>query len=107
MCGDFAQGLELAVGVPQPIDGETREPTVGEQLLADLAEHPPSAEMIAEFILEEADRDDRIEAAPLTALAHDYTHRSIAWLPKRHEELVAAADPVLIEALEGRINGSA
>ena len=100
MCGDFAEGLELAVGVPQLVDGETREPTVGEQLLAELAEHPPSAEMMAEITREETARQVRVDAAPLNALARDYTRRSTAWLEKRRGKLVAAADPILIEAIE-------
>jgi hypothetical protein len=100
MCGDFAQGLELAVGVPQPVDGETRQPTVGEQLLAELAEHPPSAAMMEEIGREEDARQVRVDAAPLTALARDYSHRSTEWLAKRREGLAAAADPILFEALE-------
>ena len=100
MCGDFAEGLELAVGVPQPIDGETREPTVGEQLIAEMAEHSPSAEEMATIVREEDARQARVAAMPLIALVRDYTHRATAWPDEGRGRLAGGADPILKEALE-------
>jgi len=56
MCGDSAQGLELAVGAPMPEDGK-REETVGERLMAELGTTMPTEEEMAAFgRLEKASR---------------------------------------------------
>jgi hypothetical protein len=86
MCdGDLAAGIELAVGVPQPISGN-REKTAGERFLE-------------EFVREEKERSRRIEATPISILAWDYSLRSHAWL-KENAPALGGADPVAREALE-------
>lgn len=63
MCGDVAEGIELAVGVPHPV-GEPREPSVGEKLLNEMP--ALSQEEIDEYSRAEDARRVRVDAAPLT-----------------------------------------
>jgi hypothetical protein len=100
MCGDFAEGLELAVGTPQPVDGEEREPTAGERLMAEMFEHQPSAEEMAKIHREEDARRARVDAAALTAMARDYMRRATSWLDRRRDDLTGRVDPVAREALD-------
>jgi hypothetical protein len=99
MCGDFAEGLELAVGTPQAIDGEPRE-TIGEQLMAEALEHQPSAEETAAFERAEDARRVRIDGAPLTAMSIAYMLSAPAWLDTQRDVIAGRADSVVQEALE-------
>src|SRR6185369_8639923 len=63
MCGDAAEGLELALGTPQPEVGEAPEPSAA--WLADFENAEPTAEEHAASIAAEAARDERIEDLPL------------------------------------------
>jgi hypothetical protein len=97
MCdGDLAAGIELAVGVPQPVSGN-REKTAGERFLEEF--EPPSGDELAALVREEEERSARIEATPISRLAWDYSLRSHAWL-KENARTLGGADPVVREALE-------
>jgi hypothetical protein len=100
MCdGDFSAAIELAVGTPQPVDGE-REETIGQKLLAELQNLTVSPNEIAEYERYAKARDARLSAHPITRMARTYTDRAIDWLKDHRERLEAGDDPVLREALE-------
>jgi hypothetical protein len=97
MCGDFEQGLELAVGAPHPVDGEPEPvPTWLEELL----NIEMTAQDRAELDRQEAARDARTQAAPLTVTATRHMRLAHRWLTSRRDRASAAADPVIAEALE-------
>jgi hypothetical protein len=102
MCGEVAQGIELAVGTPHPIDGEPREPEWAEAL-ANLEMTPDES---AEFEKQEEARHARIEAATLSKTAQAFTMRSHDWLTARYDTLRIAADPILAEALDVAMHDS-
>lgn len=97
MCGDLADGIELAVGTPHPVDGEAPDPPASwlECLNTEM-----SAEELAEYDRQKEARDARIDGAPLTAMAWTYTRQSTQWLDEHRDGIVAGADPVLREAVE-------
>jgi hypothetical protein len=95
MCGDAKQGLELAIGTPQPVGRPKPDPP---DWFADFVE--PTAKENAAFMAAEAARDERIEALPLSTLARVYSLSSFEWLRDRSEVLRAAADGIVVEALE-------
>jgi hypothetical protein len=96
MCGDFEQGLELAVGVPHPVD---REPEPVPIWLEELQNIEMTAQDRAELDRQEAARDARIEAAPLTMLATRHMRLAHRWLTAHRDRVSAAADPMIAEAL--------
>lgn len=98
MCGDAAEGLELALGTPQPEVGEKPEPPAA--WLADFENAEPTAEERATSMAAEAARDERIEALPLATLTRVYSLTSFEWLRDRAETLRTTADTVIVEALE-------
>jgi hypothetical protein len=98
MFGDFRQGLELAVGRPHPESNEHHEPVP--EWLQNLANIEVSEKELEEARVEEAARDARMKATPLSATAHDYAMLAHRWLKDRYEGLRASADPVLSEALD-------
>jgi hypothetical protein len=97
MCGDFAQGLELAVGTPLPVDGSppVRE---NEALEGALWNVELSPEERAAFDRREAARRHRLAQEPITTMATAYTMLSHGWLSE-HPDVPWAADPVVAEAL--------
>jgi hypothetical protein len=98
MCGDVAQGLELAIGTPHPVDGEPdRE---GPALAADLWNLEMSPGESAELERRESARRARLAEEPVGNLATAYTMLSYRWLSEHHDALRAAADPALAEALD-------
>jgi hypothetical protein len=98
MCGDVADGLELAIGEPQPLDGEADQ--AGSMLASQFFNAGMSAEERAEFDRNETTRDARLAGAPLTTMAMAFTKLSHQWLNERGEALRATEDPVLAEALD-------
>jgi hypothetical protein len=106
MCGDFAQGLELAVGTPHPVDGE---PPVrgGAALAAELWNVEMSPEEFAAFNRLETARSVRLADEPLSRMAMTYTMLSHQWLSEHSGALRTAADPVLAEALDVVMHDSA
>jgi hypothetical protein len=99
MCGDFREGLELALGPPHPIDGEP-QPTVSETLLAELRNVTITPDEIAQFERAHKERHARLKAHPLTRMSDLYASRAWEWLQANQEPLAASADPVVREALE-------
>ena len=97
MCGSLAEGLELAVGRPHPVDGELESGTP--DWLAE-ANDELTAEECAEFEADERARDARVDATALSAMAWAYTRDSHCWLRKHREPLRGSADEILVEALE-------
>ena len=97
MCGDAHQGLELAIGTPQPEGAEKPEPP---GWLDDFDNVEPTVEEQAAAMVAEAARDDRLDALPLATMARVYTLSSFEWLRDRADALRAAADPIIVEALE-------
>ncbi len=97
MCGDAVEGLELAVGEPQPVDGEADH--AGSMPAAQFLNVEMSADERAEFDRREVARDARLAEEPLAAMAMAYTMLSRQWLNERRDALRATEDPVLAEAL--------
>jgi len=99
MCdGDLREAMELAIGRPQPVEGE-RRPTAGQRLPQELEDVTLSDQERAEFRKLEDARRARLERLPLSRMAHLYATRAIAWLKDHRERLEADADPMLREAL--------
>jgi hypothetical protein len=98
MCGDVADGLELAIGEPQPVDGEADQ--TGAVLASEFFNAEMSAEERAEFDRHETTRDARLAGAPLATMAMAFMKLSHQWLNEHGEALRATADPVLAEALD-------
>ena len=97
MCdGDFAAGLELAVGEPQPVGG-SRETPAAEEWLAGYEE--PSAAELDAAMREEEVRRERIEALEVSQLSWNYIMFAHEWLERRDGQ-PQPADPLLREALE-------
>lgn len=99
MCGDVAEGLELAVGRPRPAQGE-RTLVVAQDWLFDAQDREMTAEERDEFHRREKERDVRIKATPIITLAHACAMLSHRWLTARYEAMRVNADRVLREALE-------
>ena len=98
MCGSVAEGIELAVGRPHPVD-----PQQGQQVRdwrADLPNGRMSPEEEAEYERERKARDRRIEASAISRLAWTFMEAAHEWLLERGDALRASADPVLAEAIE-------
>lgn len=96
MCGDVAQGMELAIGTAAPVTADRRN--VEQEFLAALEGFQPSPAELAEADRREAARAKRIRRIPLRRMAMAYAMRSHRWLT-RHDHLTASADAVLAEAL--------
>jgi hypothetical protein len=99
MCCDVHDGLELAIGRPCPEDGETDEPA--DRSDDDVSgEVEMSPEQLEEFDRQEAAREARVEASLPARMARAHTMMSSRWLDERYFPVRAAADSVLIEALD-------
>jgi hypothetical protein len=97
MCGDVAAGIELAVGIPEPVEG-TRPETAGERMLASYVE--PSAEELAAIGREEQARHDRLERHSLARMSKKYGMDASIWLDGHRETFAGQSDPVIREALD-------
>ena len=97
MCGDFAAGIELAVGVPQPV-GEERPETAGERLMREMP--MPSEEELAELEQAEAARTARLDDAALTKMARTYMLRATDWCDRHRDAILAHCDPIVDDALQ-------
>jgi hypothetical protein len=99
MCGDLAQGLELAIGTPHPVDGK-RPVREDAGVTAALWNLEMSPEESAAFDRNEAARRVRLVDEKMGTMATAYAMRACRWLNEHFEFLRAAADPVLAEALD-------
>jgi hypothetical protein len=98
MCGDFEQGLELAVGRPYSESNEPDGPVP--DWLRDFENVEMSEQELEAARVEEAARDARLKATAVSSMAHDYAMLAHRWLKDRYEGLRATADPGLSEALD-------
>ena len=98
MCGDAAEGFELAIGRPRQEGGENADPPAA--WLADFDNAEPTAEEQAAFMAAEAARDERIEALPLATLSRLYSLSSFEWLKDRSEAMRPTVDALVVEALD-------
>jgi hypothetical protein len=97
MCGDFVQGLELALGSRGASDADAFADPGDEDEDDGLFETAEELAAIDRFV---EDSHARVGASPITALAFDYTAGACSWLQAHQARLAAVADPVLAEALE-------
>jgi hypothetical protein len=97
MCGgDVRQGIELAVGRPQPVEGEKRIP----DWVAELESAELTAEEMAAFHREEEARRSRVEGTVLYRASSEFGTAVWIWLRDRAEALSQRGDALLAEALE-------
>ena len=96
MCGDFTQGLELALG--SSAESEDADDPADDLDDEDAGVFETAEELAAidRFV---EDSHARVGASPITALAFAYTSGACGWLHAHREQLSAVADPVLVEAL--------
>jgi hypothetical protein len=99
MCGDAEAGLELALGTPHPVGREQTSRAIADWL-ADLENIEMTPAEQAEFDRQERERETRIADTSIMKVARPFGLLSHRWLMARHDQLMAAADPVLREALE-------
>jgi hypothetical protein len=97
MCGDVAAGIELAVGIPEPVEGPRPE-TAGERMLADYVE--PSAHELEEIGRIERARRARLGRHALARMSMKYGMDAWAWLNARRDTIAAQADLLVQEALD-------
>jgi hypothetical protein len=95
--GDMRQGLELAVGEPNPVGDKPIEPR---PWLDELVNVEMSPEESAEFDRQERARTTRIDATQLSKRGRAYTMLSYRWLDHHSRRLRASGDAVLVEALD-------
>jgi hypothetical protein len=93
MCGNFADGLELAVGTPRVTDGGHQADDSG--FLAE----SPTAEELAHIQREEDERADRIGTSQILRLAREYARCATAWLARHVNLRVTQTDAVVREAI--------
>jgi hypothetical protein len=99
MCdGDFAAGLELAVGVAPPHTDEERERR--EQFLEELEDLAPTQEEAAEWEREIEEQEERLDELPMTTAAETAWILAQGWLDNHRETLSAKGRPQLAEALK-------
>ena len=96
--GDYAAGLELAVGVPPPEDQEERRKR--ERFCEFLVSNEPTADAMAQIEQELRERGERADESPVTTLARLAITLSHEWLVEHRDELASSGDPVVVEALE-------
>ena len=94
MCGDAREGLELAVGTPHPVEETQRKP---DRVWAGF-EMTKEEERV--LVRDEKARAARVAATPIMKSAEAIPRVSHRWFTARAEAVRAAADDVLIEALE-------
>jgi hypothetical protein len=99
MCGDFREGLELAVGAPHPVSPSSSH---GEQATVwagfDIVE--PTEQELREAQHEEETRRLRIDDTPMMKMAHAIAMVSHRWFASRAAAVRAVADDILREALD-------
>jgi hypothetical protein len=97
MCGDAREGLELAIGVPHPVEEAHSEPANAWLGLENVG---ITAQELSGLQRSEEARDTRVEETPIMKMAWAIPMVSLRWLGGRAGTLRAAADDVLKEALE-------
>jgi hypothetical protein len=98
MCGDAAEGIELAVGRPRSPE-RSSDAADGERCLDDCINQVPSDEEIAEFRRLENVRRARVDASPISPMARTFMKRATEWIDG-HRSLDEHADPIVREAFQ-------
>jgi hypothetical protein len=98
MYDDVSEGLELAVGMPQPVDGEEHD--LESTVETDLVDFVATAEEVADTMRVEEARRERIEGTAIMTTARRLGEISHPWFTRRFDSLRAVADPLIAEALE-------
>lgn len=98
MCGDFREGLELAVGAPRPVESSTPGEPLG--LWAGFADVEPTEQELRDIQRLEDARDSHIDNTPIMKRAWAMMMVAHRWFGLRSDTVRAAADPVLREALD-------
>ena len=99
MCGDFREGLELAVGVPHPVSPSS-SPGDRANVWAGLDSIEPTEQALREVQREEETRRPRIDDTPIMKMADAIAMVSHRWFASRSAAVRALADDVLREALD-------
>lgn len=97
MCGDVAEGLELAVGRPAVPFAPPPEPPAW---LAEIANVRPDPERTAAWEEEQRARRARVDANPVVKASWAVSMLAFQWLKAHSDRLRAGDDPVLVEALD-------
>jgi len=97
MCGDFEQGIQLAVGRPKSVEGR-EQPTIGGQLMAEIGNQIATDAEMAQYHREEQARDARIDAIPIARMSETYVRRASDWIDRHRATLEEHADPLVREA---------
>ena len=98
MCGDAAEGIELAVGRPRSPEGSS-DAADGGRYLEDFLNQAPSDEEMAEFRRLEDVRRARVDASPISQMARTFMSRATEWI-EGHRSLDQHADPIVREAFQ-------
>jgi hypothetical protein len=100
MCdGDVAAGIELAVGQPHPV-GDEKEMPVGQRLMEEFEQSPPSRAELDRWDRDEKARRKRITKSALAQIAETYTDITLAWTRDHAERIRPAAETNVGDALE-------
>lgn len=99
MCeGDFAAGLELAVGTPPPRTDEERERR--EQFLEELNDLAPTSDEASAWEREMDEQDERLDELPVTTAAETTWLLAQGWLDDHRDRLLIDAAPAVADALQ-------
>jgi hypothetical protein len=99
MCGDFREGLELAVGASRPVEPSST-PGEPQGAWASFANVEPTEQELRDIQRLEAARDSRIDNTPIMKSAWTMMKAAHRWFGLRSDAVRAAADSVLREALD-------
>jgi hypothetical protein len=95
MCGDFREGLELALGVPRPVEPSS-EPAEG-RWVPDIEDDAITAAPVVDAADRESDR--RVDESSIMGVSLAVLTLAHEWLARR-AHLLESGDPVLHEAVE-------
>jgi hypothetical protein len=100
MCGDFREAVELAVGVPHPVNASS-DRAAQSNVWADFDNlQRPTEQELREVQRQENARQSRIDETPIMKSAWSIATVSHRWLASRSDAVRAVADDVLREALD-------
>jgi hypothetical protein len=98
MCGDTAEGIELAVGRPR-LPEQPSNAADGDRFLEDYCNQMPSDEEMAEFRRLEDARQARVKASSVAQMARTFTGGAMEWID-RHRAVNEHADAIVRDAFQ-------
>jgi hypothetical protein len=98
MCGDFLQGMELAIGVPQPVEPES--PAVAGRWIDDSENEEMSGQDLVDSLEREQDTGARVAESSITKISMAAAILGHGWLMSGPARSLDATDGVLREAIE-------